>query len=248
MNRPTSLSVHRGSQSSAPVRIYSPSGKRVHPRFDVPFTVEIAGSRYPGTNLSLGGIGLAGPSLSASEGEVFKAAMSFAFATHEVRVPAHLVAVRWDVSNRATAFQFLDLNMDTARVFQTITDRWASGDLLALESIITPDGHSSALTLPSSALRGLRRLGLVIRYSAALAAGGAMAWWLGGLLYDRWVSIVPEHAAVASEAILVQAPVSGYYRERASPGSHLRVHDEIGNLVPLSPQRRRPNGRCNCLP
>jgi alginate biosynthesis protein Alg44 len=194
------LALPSSGRVGAAIQIHSPSGKRVHPRFNVPFTVEIAGARYSGVNLSLGGIGPAGPSLSASEGEIFKAAISFAFATHEVTVPAYLAAVRRDASDHATAFQFLDLNMDTARVFQTITDKWASGDLLTLDPVIAAPGSGTALALPGPVVRVLRGFGLAVRYGAVVTGAGVMIALLGSVLYDRWFSIVPEQAAVASDA------------------------------------------------
>jgi multidrug resistance efflux pump len=238
-NVPVPVVVHPGTGSGTSVRIHSTSGKRVHPRFDLPFSVDIAGASYPGTNLSLGGVGLAGPSLSTALGEVFKAAVRFSFPTHEIRVAANLAVVRLDQSQRAVAFQFLNLNVDTARLFQSITDKWASGDLASLDTAIDPDGSGQALSLSGKSIRTLRILGLSMRYGVALSGVALAAWLLGTLLYDRWFSIVPEHAVVTSDILQIQAPNSGYYRERVPVGARLKVDDEIGLLTPITPSAPR---------
>jgi len=219
-------------ETDAP-RIYSPSGKRVHPRVSMPATARFAGHSYPVENWSLGGFGLTGAGPALAAGEIASAALVFQLGYAAITVEATVTVVRV-AAGTARGFQFVALPVDRARVLRQISDLWLSGELIDIDRLDNPaSGAAPDAEARRSRHRRGRRSAAVARTAAVLVIGVAATMLAIGYIAVLLSTVRSDYAAVAATYTPVRAPASGLFGGPTPEiGASVAAGQAIGEIVP----------------
>ncbi|WP_134494601.1 HlyD family efflux transporter periplasmic adaptor subunit [Microvirga pakistanensis] len=215
------------------------SGKRSHPRFTIPFIVEINGVRYPGKDISLGGVALASPVPTAVLGNVYDAAVCFEFESYSLIVSLKAEAVRLNEDQKVIALRFVGLEKEPARLLQSIFDKSMYGGVADVSGILPLSGTLSTSKRFREPSLLLRRAGFAARIIVILSLSAVGAKVLYSVVADRLTSIHAEYAAVAGASVALRAAETGYFSGEVLAGSLVKQGDELGTISSSIPSALR---------
>lgn len=222
--------------ASRPSPITSKSGQRVHPRIDIPLTVEINGVRHVVADWSLGGFGLEASAPDCEAGDVFKCRLIFIFPHVEATLTLLAKAVRV-VDGKGRGFQFVDMTADQAEALSYIVDNYLSGDIVTVAGLAShgmpPEiSFSDETTRRMRAVSAALRLGAILVVTIGVAAFGAVS------LLSSFLTVQSEYAAVASDRIVMRAPQAGFLLAATATTGETVTRDSVLFEIsaPVNPQ------------